>query len=65
MRRTLEKGNKWHVFIYLFISGCAGSSRLLGLLSSCGVWASLGGGFSCCGALALGAQASVVVALRL
>ena len=29
------------------------------------VWASLGGGFSCCRTLALGAWASVVVALRL
>ena len=49
----------------LFIFGCAGSSLLLGLLSSHGVRASLGGGFSCCGTLALGAWASVVVALRL
>ena len=30
--------------------------------SSCRAWASLCGGFSCCGAQALGAQASVVVA---
>ena len=28
----------------------------------CGVWASHCGGFSCCGAQALGARASVVVA---
>ena len=31
----------------------------------CGVWASYCGGFSCCGAQALGAQASVVAARRL
>ena len=50
-------------FTYLFIFGCAGSS--LGhadFLSSCGVQASHCGGFSCCGAQALGAWASVVVA---
>ena len=33
--------------------------------SSCGVWSSHCGGFSCCGARALGARALVVVALRL
>ena len=33
--------------------------------SSCGAWASHCGGFCCCGARALGAQASVVVARRL
>ena len=33
--------------------------------SSCGAWASHCGGFSCCGARALGAQTSVVVARRL
>ena len=32
------------------------------LLSTCGVWASHCSGFSCCGAQALGTQASVVVA---
>ena len=36
--------------IYVFIYDCAGSSLPL---SSCGVWASLCGGFSCCGAQAL------------
>ena len=34
----------------------------LGLLFRCGVQASHCGGFSCCGAWALGARASVVVA---
>ena len=52
------------LFIYsLFIFGCAGSSLLRGLfsscsewglLSSCSVWASHCVGFSCCGARALG-----------
>ena len=32
---------------------------------SCSAWASHCGGFSCCGARALGGQASVVVALGL
>ena len=61
-------------FIYLFIYlifGCIGSPLLhvsfLQLLRAeatlcCGVWASHCGGFSCCGARVLGAQASVVVA---
>ena len=31
----------------------------------CGAWVSLCGGFSCCGAWALGVQASVVVACGL
>ena len=61
----------YFVFIYF---GCAGSSLLCGffpscseqgLLSSCGVWASHGCDFSCCGAQALGRWASVVVACRL
>ena len=49
------------LFIYLFLA-------LLGLccctraFSSCGAWASHCGGFSCCGAQALGAWASVVAA---
>ena len=62
--------------INLFIFGCIGSSLLrTGFLSSCGerqgatlrcgVWASHCGGFSCCGARALGTWASVVVAHRL
>ena len=59
-----------NLFIYLFI-GCVGSSLLrTGFLQlqraettlHCGVWASHCGGFSCCGARALGAWASVVVA---
>ena len=40
-------------FTYLFLD-------VLGL--HCGAWASHSGGFSCCGAWALGARASVVVA---
>ena len=60
-------------FIYLFIFGCAGSSLLhglfsscgkQGLLSSCGVQASHCCGFSC-GAWALGWVTSAVAALRL
>ena len=51
----------WNNCIYLFIFGCAGFSLLhglfcscgeQGLLSSCGVWASYCGGFSCHGAWA-------------
>ena len=57
-------------FICLFIYDCAVSlflHRLFSscgeqeLLSSCGAWASHCSGFSCCGARALGAWASVVV----
>ena len=59
------------LFIYLFIYGCVGSLLLLagflqlwraGATLRCGVWASHCGGFSCCGAQALGTWASVVVA---
>ena len=67
-------GNIPRIFIYflkfyLFIFGCAGSSLLLRLFSSCSEWELLS---SCgakashcgepCGAQALGARASVVVA---
>ena len=64
---------KNYLFIYLFI-GCIGSSLLhAGFLYlqrevatlSCSAWASHCGGFSCCGAQALGSQVSVVVAHRL
>ena len=57
-------------FIYLFIFGCVGSSLLhagflqllrAGATLRGGVWASHCGGFSCCGAQALGARASIVV----
>ena len=57
--------------IYLFIFGCVGSSLLLtGFLQlrraeatlPCDARAAHCGGFSCCGARALGTQASVVVA---
>ena len=63
-----------YLFLIYFIFGCIGSSLLhtgfLWLLQAaaalrCGVQASHCGGFSCCGARTLGAQASVVVALRL
>ena len=56
---------------YLFIFGCIGSSLLhtgflqlqrAGATLCCGAWASHCGGFSCCGARALGIWASVVVA---
>ena len=66
--------NGWILFIYLFIFGCVGSSSLCvgflwlwraGATLHCSVWASHCGGFSCCGAWALGAWASVVVARRL
>ena len=59
------------LFIYLFIFGCVGSSLLcmsflklqrVGATLSCSVRTSHCGGFSCCGARALGARASVVVA---
>ena len=63
-----------YLFIYLFIFGCVGSSLLctgflylqrVGVTLRCGEQASHCGGFSCCGAQALGAWASVVVACRL
>ena len=66
---------KINLFIYLFIFGCVGSLLLcvgflqlwqVGATLCCGAWASHCGGFSCCGAQALGtARASVVVACRL
>ena len=68
--------NVWVFFNYSlfkisFIFGCVGSSLLhAGFLSlrragttlRCGAQASHCGGFSCCGARALGARASLVVA---
>ena len=63
-----------NLFIYLFIFGCIVSSLLCtGLLQlqqagatlCCDAWASHCSGFSCCGAWALGAQPSVVVACGL
>ena len=49
-----------NVFIYLFLAalGLCGCTRAF---SSCSARASRRGGFSCCGARALGARASVVV----
>ena len=40
---------------FIFIFGCAGSSLSAQVFSSCSEWASHCGGFSCCGAQALGA----------
>ena len=47
-----------------FIAAAQAFSKLLraGATLCCGAWASHCGGFSCCGAGALGARASVVVA---
>ena len=61
-------------FIYLFIFGCVGSLllcagflqlRRAGATLCCGARASHCGGFSCCGAQAVGSWASVVAARRL
>ena len=58
-------------FLFFFFFGCVGSLVLLavflqlqraGATLRCGAVASHCGGFSCCGARAVGAQASVVVA---
>lgn len=65
-----------NLFIHLFgwFSGCAGCSLLCGLCSSCPeqgllspcvVQASYRGGFTCCGAQALGTRVSVVAACGL
>ena len=63
--------NKFIYLFYLFIFGCVGSSLPLtgflqlgqaGATLCCGVQASHCGGFSCCGARALGTWASVVAA---
>ena len=60
-----------NLFIYLFIFGCfwffvavCGFLKLrrAGATLRCSVWASHCSGFCCCGARALGARASVVVA---
>ena len=51
-----------NLFIYSFIFGCVGSPLLPGATLGCGVQASHCGGFSCCGAQAIGTWASVVVA---
>ena len=67
----LNKNGVFFVNLFiLFIYGCVRSSLLCtGFLQLCSAGATLGcgaqashcGGFSCCGARALGAQASVVV----
>ena len=62
---------RFFFFFNLFSFDCIGSSllqtdflwlRRAGAILRCGVWASHCGGFSCCGARAVGARASVVVA---
>ena len=67
--RTLDFLKLINLFMYLFIFGCFGSLLLCvgflqlwraGATLRCGVWASHCGGFSFCGAWALGAWASVV-----
>ena len=53
-----------HFYLFLFLAAlglCCCAQAIL----RCGSWASHCGGFSCCRAWALGAQASVVVALGL
>ena len=63
----------FHLFIYLFLTAlglccCAwafSSCGEPGAALHCGAQASHRGGFSCCGAWALGARASVVVACGL
>ena len=66
--------NSFFKFIYLFLFGCVVSSLLrtgflqlqrAGPTLCCSVRASHCSGFSCCGARALGARASVVVERRL
>ena len=61
-------------FILFYFIGCVGSSLLhgssslvveLGATLRCGAQVSYCGGFSCCGAQALGTRASVVAAHRL
>ena len=63
-----------YIYLFLFIFGCVGSSLLCagflwlwraGATLCCCARASHCGGLSCCGAWALGAQASVVVACGL
>ena len=61
------------ILFYLFLvalglpccTRASSSCHELGLLCSCGVWASHCCGFSCCGAWVLGVQASVVVTHQL
>ena len=73
MSLTLFFFNKF-IYLFIYFFGCVGSSllragflklRRAGATLRCGAWASHCGGFSCCGAQALGARASVVVARRL
>ena len=65
---TYKQGLCFILFIILTALGlccCAwafSSCSERGTSLRCGAWASLCGGFSCCGAWALGVRASVVVA---
>ena len=70
----LWKPHEHSLSFFKFYLGCAGSlllpmafssCRESGLLSSCRVWVSCCSGFFCCGARALGVQASVIVVNRL
>ena len=69
--RTFFFFNKFILFIYFWLCGVFVAARGLSLVwragaaLRCGAWASHCGGFSCCGARALGAWASVVAARRL
>ena len=64
---------KIYLFIYVFLAALGSSLLRTGFLQlqragatlPCGVWASHCGGFSCCGAWALGVLASVVAARKL
>ena len=49
-------GGQYFFDFYVFLFGCAGSSLLHGLLSSCNLQASHFSGFSCCGAQALACE---------
>ena len=54
LRDCIFSSEKMYFLIILFIYGCAKSSLLHGLFSSCGLQASYCNSFSCCGAQALG-----------
>ena len=69
MCRACHQRAHWKHFLNHFIDwlifGCAGSSLLHRLFSSCHMWASRCSSLSCCRAQALGKLASVVVARKL
>ena len=74
LHMQFDLGGRWQFYVFcnnFIYFGCAGSLSLLRpfsssgeweLLSSCSVWASHFGGFSCCRAWALGNRDSVVAA---